>query len=154
MSDKQKSEQELEQYVDQRRWLLNNGLVTDDVKNQLFFCGSIVHKEVQAVELELEAENKLVKYKIYKDADLMKKIDTYNVPSKSTSLFGMWRFKRFLKKEGALDFRQILNKFVKDYCGASWNVSVELVDFNTYVEGLGEQSEIVNASQLSNRQSD
>lgn len=154
MDQKKKSEEELEQYVDQRRWLLNNGLVTDDVKNQLFFCGSIVHREVQAVELELEAENKLVKYKIYIDKDLMNKIDTYNVLSKSTSLFGMWRFKRFLKKEGALDFRQILNKFVKDYCGASWNVSVELVDFNTYVEGLGEQSEIVNASQLSNKQSD
>lgn len=40
---------ELAQFLDQERWLINNGLLTDSVKNQLFFCGSIVHTEVQAV---------------------------------------------------------------------------------------------------------
>jgi hypothetical protein len=142
-----KKDLSLDEYIDQRRWLLNNGLITDDVKNQLFFCGSIVHKEVQAVELELEPEKKLVQYKVYIDIDLIKKIDKYNVLSKSTSLFGMWRFKRFLKREGALDFQQILNKFVKDFCGPTWNASVEIVDFNKYIEGLGDQSEIDTTSQ-------
>jgi hypothetical protein len=144
----------LEEYVDQRRWLLNNGLVTDDVKNQLFFCGSIVHKEVQAVELELEAEKKLVSYKIYVDTALINKIAKYHVLSKSTSLFGMWRFKRFLKKEGSLDFQQILTTMVKDFCGSKWNVTVQVVDFNSYVEQLGEQSETDSSGQLSNQQSD
>src|SRR5574343_1750554 len=130
----------LEEYVDQRRWLLNNGFIADDVKNQLFFCGSIAHREVQAVELDLNPEQRLVNYKIYVNSDLIKKIDLYHVLSKSTSLFGMWRFKRLLKKEGALDFQQILTKFVKDYCGPSWNVTVQVLDFNTYVDGLGEQS--------------
>ncbi len=137
-----KKDVNLEEYVDQRRWLLNNGFITDDVKNQLFFCGSIAHKEVQAVELELTPENKLVHYKIYVNKDLIKKIDKYKVLSKSTSLFGMWRFSRFLKKEGALDFTQILNKLVKDFCGSTWSATVEIVDFNTFVEGLGDQSEI------------
>ncbi len=149
MSDKK--EMNLEEYVDQRRWLLNNGLITDDVKNQLFFCGSIVHKDVQAVEVEIIPETKLVQYKIYVDQDLIKKIGQYFVLSKSTSLFGMWRFKRFLKKEGALDFQQILGKFVKDFCGTKWNVSVEIVDFNSYVEGLGEQSGTDGSSQQSNQ---
>lgn len=130
----------LEEYVDQRRWLLNNGFIADDVKNQLFFCGSIAHREVQAVELDLNPEQRLVNYKIYVNSDLIKKIDLYHVLSKSTSLFGMWRFKRLLKKEGALDFQQILSKFVRDYCGPSWNVTVQVLDFNTYVDGLGEQS--------------
>lgn len=144
----------LEEYVDQRRWLLNNGLITDDVKNQLFFCGSIVHKDVQAVEVDIEADKKQVHYKIYIDPELLKKIDRYFVLSKSTTLFDMWRFKRFLKKEGALDFQQILGKFVRDFCGPKWSVTVETVDFNSYVEELGEQSGADGQSQQPNQQSD
>lgn len=142
-----KKEMNLEEYVDQRRWLLNNGFVTDDVKNQLFFCGSIVHKEVQAVELDLHPEEKRVNYKIYVNSDLIKKIGQYQVLSKSTSLFGMWRFKRLLHKEGSLDFQQILNNLVRDFCGPNWSVAVTVLDFNTYVDGLGEQSETAGTSQ-------
>ena len=142
-----KKELKLEEYVDQSRWLLNNGLVTDDVKNQLFFCGSIAHKEVQAVELDLQPEQKMVSYKIYVNSDLIKKIGQYEVLSKSTSLFGMWRFRRFLRKEGALDFQQILGKLVKDFCGPNWNVTVNMVDFDSYVDKLGDQSEIAGRSQ-------
>ena len=150
----QKKEMNLEEYVDQRRWLLNNGLITDDVKNQLFFCGSIVHKDVQAVEVEIVPETKLVQYKVYIDRDLINKIEQYKVLSQSTTLFGMWRFKRFLKREGALDFQQILAKFVKDFCGVKWNTTVEIVDFTSYVEGLGEQSGPDGESQQSNKLSD
>ena len=142
----------LEEYVDQRRWLLNNGLVTDDVKNQLFFCGSIAHKEVQAVELDIVPDKKLVLYKIYVNQDLLSKIDRYKELSKSTSLFGMWRFKRFLKREGALDFQQILGNLVKDFCGPKWSVQVEVVDFNSYVDGLGDQGELDREYQLSDKQ--
>ena len=149
-----KKEMNLEEYVDQRRWLLNNGLITDDVKNQLFFCGSIVHKEVQAVEVDIEADKKLVRYKIYIEKDLIDKIAQYQVLSKSTTLFGMQRFKRLLKKEGALDFQQVLNNFVRDFCGPKWSVTVEIVDFNSYVEELGEQSETDGRSQQSNQLSD
>lgn len=149
-----KKEMNLEEYVDQRRWLLNNGLITDDVKNQLFFCGSIVHKDVQAVEVEIIPETKLVKYKIYIDQDLLQKIAKYQVLSKSTTLFSMWRFKRLLKKEGVLDFQQVLGNFVRDFCGPKWNVIVDTVDFNSYVEGLGEQSETDGRSQQLNKLSD
>jgi hypothetical protein len=141
----------LEEYVDQRRWLLNNGLVTDDVKNQLFFCGSIVHKEVQAVELQIDAENRRVDYTIYVDKSLLKRIDKYHVLSKSDSLFGLWRFRRMLRKEGSLDFSEILNRFVKDFCGSRWSATVKTVDFETYIEGLGEQSGPDGTGQQSNK---
>lgn len=127
----------LEEYVDQRRWLLNNGLVTDDVKNQLFFCGSIVHKDVQAVELQIDSDNKHIYYTVYVDKELLAKIKKYEILSKADSLFGMWRFKRLLKKEGSLDFNQVLNSFVKDYCGPKWKVSVSVLDFSGYVDELG-----------------
>lgn len=146
-----KKEISIEEYVDQRRWLLNNGLITDDVKNQLFLYGSIVHKDIQAVELHVEPLTKLIQYKVYANTDLIKKIAQYHVLSKSTSLFGMWRFKRLLKKEGVLDFQRVLNNFVKDFCGPKWSVTVETVDFNSYVEGLGEQGEIDGRSQQSNQ---
>lgn len=143
----------LEEYVDQRRWLLNNGLITDDIKNQLFLCGSIVHKEVQAVEVELDVlgDNKIVNYTIYVNTDLINKIELYKTLSKSTTLFGMWRFKRLLKKDGALDFQQILGNYVKDFCGPHWRVTVKTVDFNSYIEGLGENSETGDRSQQSNQ---
>lgn len=126
----------LEEYVDQRRWLLNNGLVTDDVKNQLFFCGSIVHKDVQAVELKIDSAEKHVLYSIYVHKTLLDKIEKYHTLSKSDKLFDMWRFKRLLKKEGSLDFTRVLDAFVKDFCGPKWKVSVETLDFNSYVEGI------------------
>ena len=145
---------ELAEYVDQQRWLLNNGLVTDDVKNQLFFCGSIVHREVQAVELSIDPEKKVVSYRVYLNKDLLNKIDKYKKLSQSSSLFDMWRFKRLLKKEGSLDFQRVLGKFVKDFCGPKWSTQVETVDFDTYVDELGDQSEADGQSQQLNKLSD
>ena len=144
----------LAEYIDQNRWLLNNGLVSDDVKNQLFFCGSIVHKDVQAVELDIEPEKKIVNYRIYVDEILIGKISRYNILSKSTGLIGMWRFKRLLKKEGTLDFQNLLNRFVQDFCGPKWSATVQVIGFNEYVEGLGDASEADGGSQQSDQLSD
>jgi hypothetical protein len=133
--------QQLAEFIDQQRWLMNNGLISDSVKNQLFFCGSIVHKDVQAVELEVRPESRLVEYKIYVNKDLISKIEKYKKLSTSTSLFGLWRFKRLLKQEGSLEFQAVLNKFVIDFCGGSWKATVEVLDFANYIDGLGEQGE-------------
>lgn len=141
----------LAEYIDQQRWLMNNGLITDSVKNQLFFCGSIVHKDVQAVEVVVKPEQKLVEYKLYLPNKLLKKVEKYNQLSTATSLFGMWRFKRFLKKEGSLDFRSMLNNFVRDFCGSKWSVSVALADFDVYIDSIGDQGETDESSQQPNK---
>lgn len=122
--------------MDSDRWLLNNGLVSDAVKNQLFFCGSIVHRDVQAVELKISPETKVVDYIIYVDKDLEKKIGKYKQLSTSNSLWGMWKFKRLLKKEGCLDFQNVLNSFVKDYCGPKWSAKAHVLSFDAYVDGI------------------
>jgi hypothetical protein len=129
------------QSVDSDRWLLNNGLVSDHVKNQLFFCGSIVHKDVQAVELKIKPEIKLVDYIIYVPPELIKKIDKYNKLSVSKSVFGMWQFKKFLKQEGCLDFQKILNAFVTDYCGPKWHAKANIISFDSYVDSLEAENE-------------
>lgn len=142
---------ELEEFLDQQRWLLNNGLVTDSVKNQLFFCGSIVHSEVQAVELSIAPDEKRVDYTIYVSKNVIDKIALYKKLSTSTSLYGMWRFKRFLKKEGALDFPGMLTKFVTDFCGPKWSATATIVNFDEYVEATGEQGETDKSSQQLNK---
>lgn len=147
-------DQKLLEYVDQQRWLLNNGLLSDSIKNQLFFCGTIVHKDVQAVELKLTPEKRLVSYVIYVEKDLIKKIGLYNELSTSTSVFGMWRFKRLLRREGSLDFQQLLNKFVKDFCGPMWSAEVAVTDFAEYVDSLGEDGGSPEGSQQPNKMPD
>jgi|ERR1051325_5384254 hypothetical protein len=142
---------ELAEYVDQQRWLLNNGLVPDSVKNQLFFYGSVVHKDVQAVEVAIHPEAKTVEYKIYFNKDMLAKIAKYHELSAATSLFGMWRFKRLLQKEGSLDFQSMLRKFVGDFCGPKWTTKVELSSFDVYVDTVGEQSETDKPSQQSDK---
>lgn len=127
--------------MDSDRWLLNNGLISDNVKNQLFFCGSIVHKEVQAVEVRIRPEVKLVEYIIYATPDLIKKIAKYNKLSISKSLFGMWRFKRLLKQEGCLDLQKVLTSFVMDYCGPKWTATAAVISFDSYVDSIEAENE-------------
>jgi hypothetical protein len=127
--------------MDSDRWLLNNGLVSDNVKNQLFFCGSIVHKDVQAVEVKVTPEKKLVDYIIYVAPDLLKKIAQYNKLSTSKSVFGMWRFKRLLKREGCLDFQRVLNSFVTEYCGPKWTAQASVISFDSYVDSFEAENE-------------
>jgi hypothetical protein len=141
----------LVEYVDQQRWLLNNGLVPDSIKNQLFFCGSIVHKDVQAVEVSINPEEKIVDYIIYVKKDVIKKIAKCNKLSTATSLFGMWRFKRFLQKEGSLNFQAILNGFVADFCGPKWSTKVTVSDFDVYVDNIGVEGEAAGSGQQSNK---
>jgi hypothetical protein len=127
----------LTEMLNTQRWLLNNGLVPDSVKNQLFFYGSIVHTDVQAVEVKIRPEVKNVDYTIYVNKDLLKKMDQYKKLSTATSLFGLWRFKRFLKREGSLDFQSMLNTFVRDFCGPAWSATLTISDFDAYVDNIG-----------------
>lgn len=128
-------ESKIAEYLDQSRWLLNNGMANEQVKNQLFMFGSIVHKDVKALEVEIVPEKKLVQYQLFFNKAELNKVSIYKELSTRTDLIGMWRFKRFLKKEGNLNFQGILNKFVKDYCGPSWMVQVEVTDFDKYFAG-------------------
>ena len=146
MDDKQ-----LVEYIDQQRWLLNNGLIPDAVKNQLFFYGSIVHKDVQAVEARILAEEKIVEYVIYFKKDMLDLISKYKELSTATSLFGMWRFKRLLQREGSLDFHSMLNQFVVDFCGPKWTARLTLSNFDVYVDNIGAESEPEQSGQQPNK---
>lgn len=141
----------IESLVDHHRWLLNSGVVHDSIKNQLFMYGSIVNKNVAAVDLTINVEAKTVFYKIFINKKLISKVNKFETLRENKSLVGLWRFKRFLKKEGNLDFSSILNSFIKDYCGSAWNADVTTINFDDYIEDYeGEDSSSIEINSISN----
>lgn len=144
------SRKELLKYIDTQRWLINNGLFSEPVKNQLFTYGTLAHPEVRAVELDIKTEEKELHYKIYLPKSLINKVEKYKRLSKSTSFWGLYRFRRFLKKEGDLNFTNIVQGFITDYCGPGWQVNIEVEDFANYSEDNSETG--VEVSQANNRE--
>lgn len=140
MSEEQNLQQKqddevLYRILDQQRWLMNNGLLNDMHKDQLYMYGAIVHKDIKAVELDIDVEKKTVSYYLYIDNRLSNQVKKFKRLSKSDGLFNMWRFKRLLEREGNLNFSAIIGRFVKDYCGPAWNSSVKLLDIKEYEDG-------------------
>jgi hypothetical protein len=126
-------------HIDHQRWLLEHGFINDLHKDNLYMYGAIVHKDVQAVQLDIDVERKRVVYHLYCDKSLLNKIEKYQRLSESTGLFGLWRFKRMLTKEGNLNIKHLLSNFVKDYCGPKWRVQLDLNDYRDYKDGFEEE---------------
>jgi len=125
--------------IDHQRWLIDNGFINDLHKDNLFVYGTLVHKEIEAVEARIDITNKVVDYDLYITFSLRKRIDRYEELSKSKSIMGLWLFKRMLLKEGNLNFLQLLNNFVKDYLGPKWSVTANLKDIREYEEGFKQE---------------
>jgi hypothetical protein len=126
----------VEEHLDHQRWLMNNGLLNDLHKDTLYLYGTLVHKDVLAVELSIDIEHKLLEYIIYVSPALLKSCMLYSRLQTTDSIIGLWRLKRLLKKKGNLNFMAILSGFVKDYCGPKWNVKLEIKDFGSYEDGF------------------
>lgn len=123
-----------EDHVDHQRWLIDNGFINDLHKDNLYMYGTIVHKDVRAVEVHIDIENKSIDYEIFIDSRLMGKVNKFKLLSGSKGLFDLWRLKRLILKEGNLNFEAILRNFVKTYLGPKWNVSMVLKDIKAYEE--------------------
>jgi hypothetical protein len=130
---------ELNDHVDHQRWLLEHGFINDLHKDNLYMYGAIVHKDINALEIDIDCERKLVKYALFCDGSLLKKIEKYKKLSESDGVIGLWRFKKMLVKEGNLNIKHLLNRFVKDYCGPKWRVEVSLTDYKDYKDGFEEE---------------
>jgi hypothetical protein len=122
------------EYLDQHRWLINNGLFTDNTKDTLFMYGSIVNKLITAVELSVDSDTKHISYVLYAAPSLIKAYNKYHELKLSSSLWAMWRIKRLLSRNGNLEFQQIISAFVKTYCGPGWTASMQLKASSDYEE--------------------
>ena len=121
--------------LDTQRWLMNNGFLNDMIKDQLYMYGAIVHKNIEAVELDADMTSKRVKYTIYISKSLLKKHKKFLELRTQDSLWALWKFRRILKKEGNLDFSKLIDNFIKDFCGPKWASEVEVIDVAEYVDG-------------------
>lgn len=130
---------EINDHVDHQRWLIDNGFINDLHKDNLYMYGTIVHKDVRAVEVHIETETKNISYEIFVDSGLQKKIDKYNRLVNSTKIFDLWLFRRLLRKEGNLNFKSVLIGFVKTYLGPKWNVNVVIKSIKEYEEGYNKE---------------
>lgn len=126
-------------HVDHQRWLIDNGFINDLHKDNLYMYGALVHKNIEAVQVDVDVEKKAVAYELYVSSALIKKLDKFHKLSKSQSLLDLWLLKRLLIKEGNLNFENILSRFVKDYLGPKWSITLQVKNIKDYEEGF-EQS--------------
>jgi hypothetical protein len=131
---------ETQDHIDHQRWLIDNGFINDLHKDNLYMYGTIVHRDVRAVEVHINVETKDIDYEIFVDAKLMKKIEKFKKLSTSKGILDLWLLRRLLLKEGNLNFEAILKNFVKTYLGPKWNVKMVLKDIKTYEEGYEQAS--------------
>ena len=59
------SDLEINDHIDQQRWLINNGFFNDMHKDNLYLFGALVHKNVEAVALSIDIATKTVKYQLH-----------------------------------------------------------------------------------------
>lgn len=124
----------LEDQLEHHRWLLNNGIVDDWVKNNLYMYGSLVHRNALAVTLDIDVSKKIIHYTVYFDDKMMDTIDKFTRWQKSDSIITLWRLKRLIKREGNLNFESIVQKFVSDFCGRSWTATLTVDNVSNYKE--------------------
>lgn len=131
---------ETNDHVDHQRWLIDNGFINDLHKDNIYMYGTIVHKEVRAVEVHIDTDKKFVDYEIFVDKKLMKKLDKFKTLSQSTGIFDLWRLKRLIIKEGNLNFDKVLRNFVQTYLGPKWNIRVAVKDIKSYEDGYEKEA--------------
>lgn len=123
------------EHIDQQRWLMNNGLLTDEAQNNLYVYGTLVHNSVQAVEVAIDVSKRTIHYSLYAPMSTIKAFTKYSILKDSTSIFSLLRLRFLLKKYGNLNIGGILKSFIVDYCGPNWSVSFELKDIKDYKDG-------------------
>jgi hypothetical protein len=122
----------LEEFLAVDRWMMDNGLVSDSVQQNLFGYACLCHPDVLYgdVEIKIDAEKRQVFYTIPLNKGYRSYVSYKKKMAKlenATSLFGLWRKARLLKKHRLIDVEMILGRFVKDYLGDGWKVEVEVV---------------------------
>lgn len=130
MSEKTKTAQ----LIDHKRWLLNNGLADNGIKNDLFMYGAVCHPKVKAVNLDVDFLKKSVYYDLYFDKSTLERIGKFKKLAENDTIFNLWRLRRMVKKYGNLHVEQILRNFIGDYAGPNWSTDIRLHDVTTYVQ--------------------
>jgi hypothetical protein len=118
--------------LDQQRWLMNNGLFSDEAKNNIYVYGSLVNSNVSAVEVAIDVEKKVIAYKLYVSSKYLVALNKFNGIRFNAGFFALIRKYFLLKRYSNFDLLKVLKSFINDYCGPSWNVTMILIDEKEY----------------------
>ena len=125
----------MEGYASHHSWLVNNNLLTDEIKDNVAMGGYCLLEDVKDVSTSIDFNTKTVTYhimippKLYENLKLLEKFES----GKDIGLFESIKLKRFIKSkkqndETGMGYRleDIGNSFIKTYLSKDWSVSVKI----------------------------
>ena len=125
----------MEGYMDHHSWLVNNNLLTDEMKDNVATGGFCLVENVADSAAIIDFNERLVTYKIllpwrlYENLMLLERFNR----GEKVGFFESMRLKKFIKAkkehdETGMGYRleDIGNQFIKAYLGKEWNVQIEL----------------------------
>lgn len=127
-------------YIDHHQWLVNNNMLTDQIKDNIAMCGYCLVEEVKDVNTSIDFNSKIVTYRVLVPGKLynnIKLLERFN-NGESIGFFESFRLKKFLKNKKATDesglgynLEEIGNKFIRSYLTKDWSVKVSLFKENS-----------------------
>jgi hypothetical protein len=127
-------------YIDHHQWLVDNNMLTDQIKDNVAMAGYCLIEGVKDVNTSIDFSGRLVSYKIllpdelYNNLMLLKQFSD----GKDLGFFESMRLRKFLKVKKQNDdsglgynLENIGNKFVKGYLSKEWSVKIDLIKENS-----------------------
>jgi len=126
--------------LDQMRWLMNAGLFDERTKDTLFLYGAIAHKDVSQAEVAIDPQTKSVSYTLYAKPRLYKAYNKFmHYKNTKNGIWSLFIQSYLLRVYGNLNIDKLLDSFVKTFCGPAWNATMELKRSSEYVDGFSEK---------------
>lgn len=129
----------MEGYVDHHAWLVNNNLLTDQMKDTIAMCGYCLVENVIDVETSIDFNKSTVIYnlllpeQLYENLCLLRRFEN----GEKLGFFDSLKLKKFIKAKKRHDetgmgykLEEIGNKFITSYLSDSWRVEVNLFGEN------------------------
>lgn len=125
--------EEIEQLVGTDRWLMNSGLVTESVQQNLLLYGYLSSSLVDDVEVEIKPAEKWIKFQLYMKRKNLKKYSRFakawaKYGGDVTSLWGKWRKLRLCRHGVYMNIDRNLRKLVGDYL-PNFKVLIEVLPY-------------------------
>jgi hypothetical protein len=128
-------------YIDHHKWLVNNNILTDQVKDTIAMCGYCLIEDTKDVGTSIDFNNKVVSYRLLVPAKLYDNVmllDRFNNGEK-IGFFESLRLKKFIKAKKQNDetglgynIEEIGNRFIRNYLTKEWSVKVKLFKENSH----------------------
>jgi hypothetical protein len=131
------------------RWSLNAGIITDQIKDTLYGYAYLIHLDIRAAEVSIDANTKTINYKVYLSKKLDKAIKAYRSNLQSGGIIALWKAKRLVKKHGNLELEKVLKDFVDRFCGPGWTI-VLTTDVEVNYIAADDRLKIAGNSPISN----